>query len=153
MLKYTNSGVVFREFPDETALIFNISGCKIHCHACHSKWLWEDIGEPLTIDAIRKEVKPIYDGISCIGLMGGDKDEIDYLAAQIRREFPSIKIGWYTGGEEMPNHLENFDYVKVGPYIKENGGLDKKTTNQHMYRIIYIDNHPVVRDITNKFWK
>lgn len=153
MLKYTNSGVVFREFPDETALIFNISNCKIHCPDCHSKWLWKDIGKSLTIDIITKELEPIYEGITCIGLMGGNREDVEDLAAQIRKKFTSIKIGWYSGGERMPDHLENFDYVKLGPYIKEKGGLDSKTTNQQMYKISYIDNHPVVRDITNKFWK
>ena len=57
MLKYTNTEIVFQEFPDETTLVFNISGCPVHCKGCHSKWLWEDTGTALTIPNINKEIK------------------------------------------------------------------------------------------------
>ena len=56
MLKYINTQVVFREFPDETTLAFNISNCPIHCPDCHSKYLWEDTGTNLTIDNIISEL-------------------------------------------------------------------------------------------------
>ena len=52
MLKYVNSSVVFQEIPDEVTLAINISNCPCHCPGCHSKYLWEDIGLPLTTGAI-----------------------------------------------------------------------------------------------------
>lgn len=32
----------------------------------------------------------------------------------------------------MPDHQNQFDYVKFGPYIEERGPLTSKTTNQIM---------------------
>ena len=48
MIKYVNTEVVFQEIPDETTLAINISGCPCHCPGCHSSYLWEDVGTPLT---------------------------------------------------------------------------------------------------------
>ena len=52
MLKYVNTGIVFQEIPDEVTLAINISNCPCHCPGCHSHYLWEDVGLPLTTDAI-----------------------------------------------------------------------------------------------------
>ncbi len=57
MLKYVNTGVVFQEIPDETTLSINISGCPNHCPGCHSKYLWQDIGNVLDKKAIDDMVK------------------------------------------------------------------------------------------------
>lgn len=48
MLKYVNTGVVFQEIPDEVTLAVNISNCPCRCPGCHSRYLWGDVGEPLT---------------------------------------------------------------------------------------------------------
>lgn len=160
MLKYTSAEVVFREFPDETTLAFNISNCPIHCKGCHSKYLWEDIGEPLTIEAITKEYNKINQGVTCIGLMGGDTDakEINNLTIQIKSLYPYLNVGWYSGSKNGLDkvNLYYFDYVKVGPYKEEYGGLDNPHTNQILYKILH--NQPkslwaLVKNITSEFWK
>lgn len=62
-----------------------------------------------------------------------------------------IKIGWYSGRQELSKeiNLENFDYIKLGPYIEEKGPLDNPNTNQRFYQVV---NGELV-DITHKFWK
>ena len=74
MLKYVNTGVVFQEIPDEVTLSINISKCPCHCPGCHSKYLWEDIGEPLTAMQLNELVKEYINEITCVCFMGGDAE-------------------------------------------------------------------------------
>ena len=71
MLKYVNTGIVFQEIPDEVTLAINISNCPCHCPGCHSHYLWEDIGIPLTTDAIDAFVEEYGEDITCLSFMGG----------------------------------------------------------------------------------
>ena len=105
MLKYVNTGVVFQEIPDEVTLAVNIANCPCHCPGCHSKYLWENIGKPLTpmvIDQMLKQYRVAwYSG---------------------RQRIPSsVK-------------KSDFDYIKVGPYIAHLGCLKERTTNQRLYK-------------------
>ena len=43
--------------------------------------------------------------------------------------------------------------MKLGPYIKDKGPLNSKTTNQIMLRIDNSCGKPITTDITSKFWK
>ena len=157
-MKYTIAEVVFREIPDEITLAINISNCPIHCPGCHSPELWEDIGEELTFDALKNLIKDA-EGITCVAFMGGDADP-DYivdLATTVKTENPNLKVAWYSGRESLRlslMHLLAFDYIKLGPYIKEKGPLNKPTTNQHLYMKKYKEGGGVeFIDITNKFWE
>lgn len=154
MLKFINTQIVFREFPNETTLAFNISNCPIQCPDCHSKYLWEDKGKDLTIENIISEYNQYKDGVTCIGFMGGDFDisYLNYIVKYFKKIYPQLKFGWYSGR----NYINTiFDYVKTGPYYKNYGGLDSKTTNQRFYRIIpYKDTcFKLIEDITYKFFK
>lgn len=62
-----------------------------------------------------------------------------------------IKVGWYSGRQELSNDidLDNFDFIKLGPYLKEYGPLNCNTTNQKFYKIV--DGNMI--DITYKFWR
>lgn len=143
MLKYVNTAVTFAEFPDEISLLINISGCPCHCEGCHSSYLAEDIGEPLDYIAITKLIINSNKGITCVGLMGGDSDPewINNLAEFIKIS-SELKVGWYSGRNYLPSKIDIrfFDYIKLGPYIKEYGGLQSPNTNQHLYQIEKIDN-------------
>lgn len=138
MLKYTNYDVVFIEVPDETTLAINISGCPCHCPGCHSSYLAENIGIDLTIEELNCLIIK-NKGITCLSFMGGDGDpnEINRLASHIRLTYPDLKISWYSGRQELNKdiQLENFDYIKLGPYVRELGGLDSPSTNQILYRV------------------
>lgn len=152
MLKYTEYEITFREIPDEITLCINISGCPNRCPECHSKHLWEDIGEPLNLESLHKLIDPCKQGISCVALMGGDQSpaEINYLTKLIKVNFSNVRVAWYSGREQISDDIDRswFDYIKIGPYKSEFGPLDSKTTNQRLYRVIGGE----LKDITNLFW-
>ena len=84
--------------------------------------------------------------------MGGDSNplEVDALAHFIKIYFP-IKVAWYSGRQELSKYinLDNFDFIKLGPYIEDLGPLNSKTTNQRFYKV----EEGKLIDITNLFWK
>ncbi len=151
MLKYTDTKVVFREIPDEITLAINISGCPCACEGCHSSYLAGDVGEELSERAIT-ELIARNDMISCISFMGGDREpyEVSRLAKFVKDIYPAIKVGWYSGRDELSEDVDivNFDYIKIGSYQSALGGLDSPTTNQRLYRVS-IDKDLI--DISSKF--
>ena len=154
MLKYVNTGVVFQEIPDEVTLAINISNCPCRCPGCHSHYLWDDIGMPLTDNAIDSMIRQYGNEITCVCFMGGDAapDEVARLADYITQYHPAYKVGWYSGRTTLPKRelKQRFHYIKVGPYIKHLGSLKDKTTNQRLYRK---ESDGTFADITYRFWK
>ena len=154
MLKYVNTGIVFQEIPDEVTLAINISNCPCHCPGCHSRYLWEDIGLPLDVHAIDAFVEEYGSDITCIALMGGDNDPkgVNMLAQYIHEEYPLYKVGWYSGKTVISPLVDrqDFDYIKIGPFIRHLGPLKSKTTNQRLYRQ---EPDGTFTDITSRFWK
>ena len=138
MLKYVDTLVSFQEVPDEITLCINISNCPCHCEGCHSAYLAEDIGNLLGYWTLNNLIKT-NKGITCVCFMGGDADPewIATLAFRVRRNFPNLKTGWYSGRQHLPDNfpIQHFNYIKVGPYIPKLGGLDSETTNQIMYKV------------------
>ena len=93
--------------------------------------------------------------------MGGDSNplEVDALAQWVKINYP-IKTAWYSGRQELSKdiNLDNFSFIKLGPYIEELGPLNNKNTNQRFYIVekLYCgnDNYKYdLKDITYKFWK
>lgn len=154
MLKYVNTDVVFQEIPDEVTLAVNISNCPCHCPGCHSHYLWEDIGLPLDPNAIDDFVSQYGEDITCLAFMGGDCDPkgVNSLAQYIHEEHPQYKVAWYSGRLRIPPVVNktDFDYIKIGPYIRHLGPLGKPTTNQRMYRQ---GKDGSFEDITYRFWR
>lgn len=152
MLKYVDTKIVFQEIPDEITLAINISGCPCNCRGCHSSYLAEDIGEPLDLQHLTNLIDS-NKGITCVCIMGGDANpsEVDDIAQDIKEYYPELKVGWYSGRQELSNSIDlfNFDYIKLGPYKEEFGPLNSRTTNQRFYKV----NGKELIDITNKFWK
>lgn len=158
MLKYVDTKVTFSEVPDEITLCINLSNCPHNCEGCHSPYLREDIGTWLTHAQIESLIQR-NEGITCVCIMGGDAEPlyVKQTMSCIKDVFPNLKTAWYSGSEEMPNvisdNLEYFDYIKVGPYIKERGPINKRTTNQRMYKVVQVNNNYKLLDVTYKFWK
>ena len=152
MLKYVDTKVVFAEVPDEVTLAINISNCPCQCKGCHSSYLAQDIGEPLDLQHLTNLIDS-NKGITCVCIMGGDANpsEVDDIAQDIKEYYPELKVGWYSGRQELSKDIElgNFDYIKLGPYKEEFGPLNSRTTNQRFYKV---SNGELV-DITSKFWK
>ena len=151
VLKYVETAVTFSEIPDEITLAINISGCPCHCKNCHSSYLAQDIGEPLDLQHLTNLIDSNR-GISCVCIMGGDANpsEVDDIAQDIKEYYPELKVGWYSGRQELSKDIElsNFDYIKLGPYKEEFGPLNSRTTNQRLYQI---KNYKML-DITSRFW-
>ena len=150
MIKYYNAMVVFEEIPDEITMAINITNCPCKCDGCHSKFLWGDIGVELT----EKELDDIASknsGITCVCFMGGDSDpdSINALAKHVKI-FWGLNVGWYSGMDTLSDlvDISNFDYIKIGHYDNVLGPLNKKTTNQKMYKVV----DGALEDITYRFW-
>lgn len=157
-LKYFNTAVTFSEVPEEVTLCIELSNCPFNCEGCHSPYLKKDVGVYLT-EKVLKELIKQNKGITCVAFMGGDSDieNLIKLLAFIK-EHTHLKVCWYTGRLNLPEDKANtllylLDYVKFGPYIKELGGLDKKTTNQKFYKLRMWKEQLQFIDITNKFSK
>ena len=78
--------------------------------------------------------------------MGGDATpgEVAALARHIARTTGgTIRTGWYSGRPALPPEFDPlaFDYVKLGPYREKLGGLNCRTTNQRLYRIVRTGSH------------
>lgn len=139
MLRFTNYNVVFREIPDEVTLAVNISGCPNRCKGCHSPYLREDIGELLDEASLDSLLSRYVSSVTCVCFMGGDADPegVERLSLHVRKMFPGIRTGWYSGMVSLPDTVDpaSFDYIKTGPYVEELGPLDSPDTNQRMYSV------------------
>lgn len=161
MVKYLPDtvSVVFEEIPDKVTLMLEISQCQNNCVGCHSPWLRNDIGEPLTPTALG-ELLVKNDGVNCV-LFSGEGADHDYLAymASIAHKYGDgkLEVGVYSGREDLGDDAKKyekvFDYIKVGPYMEQYGPLNKETTNQRLYHIVRDDSETKWIDITNKFWE
>ena len=152
-LKYQGYTIALQEVPDEISLTFNISGCTHKCPECHSKYLWEYKGHYLGEDLLK--VLSIYkEYISCVCFMGGDQnlEELYTLCKKIKSE--ELKVCIYSGSDDIEIFKDFIcdsivDYLKIGSYKQEFGGLDNINTNQKMYKII----DTKTLDITEQFQK
>ena len=158
MLKFHNFDIVFQEIPGETTLAVNITGCPFRCKGCHSPHLWEDTGEPLSQEALRTLYERYSSGVTCIALMGGDADpaEVSSLAGFIKDGL-HLKSAWYSGAPALSDKVEvrNFNFIKVGPYQEEHGGLKSEDTNQRLYAVAQdgtlTDITPKIREVHKHF--
>ena len=86
--------------------------------------------------------------------MGGDADprEVNMLAQYIHEEHPQFHVAWYSGRLRISPLINqtDFDYIKVGPYLRHLGPLSKPTTNQRLFRKA---KDGTFEDITSVFWK
>jgi anaerobic ribonucleoside-triphosphate reductase activating protein len=76
-------------------------------------------------------------GVNCFLFLGEGRDpeRLLELAAHVRAL--GLAPALYSGRREVDGTFwEYFDYVKVGPYIPENGPLNNPGTNQRLYRVL-----------------
>lgn len=65
--------------------------------------------------------------------MGGEWHQTELRGLLDLVKSVNLKTALYTGLEQLPDLLtEKLDYVKLGPYMRELGGLDSPTTNQRL---------------------
>jgi len=150
MLKFHDYNIVFQEVPEEVTLAVNISNCPNRCAGCHSPHLMEDTGDILDENSLEILLKKYGDAVTCVCFMGGDSSPDDLLRLSKYVKKYNKKTAWYSGKSELyESALPCFDYIKLGAYFKELGGLSAPTTNQRFYRI----ENKMMIDETDKFWK
>ncbi|MCF0178439.1 MAG: anaerobic ribonucleoside-triphosphate reductase activating protein [Bacteroidales bacterium] len=150
MLRLAGYDIVFQEVPGEVTLALNISGCTLHCKGCHSPHLWEDIGEILDQEALCALLR-IYNGaITCVCFMGGNasEGEVEKLCDVVRRAAPGVKTAWYSGKAQIPEWVDKLNYLKIGPYMADLGGLASPSTNQRFYKV----DNGTLSDLTHIFY-
>ena len=151
MLKYLYVKELFTEVPGEITLGISITGCTLHCKGCHSRELWEDKGTPLDVETMCGLLNQ-HNGITTLLLLGGEHD-IDSLTELFMYAHKRVKTAWYCGLDILPKDkqgiLQYLDYLKLGHFDIELGGLDSPTTNQRFYHLV----DGVLVDWTFKFWK
>ena len=158
MIKYVPemTNVVLEEIPDRLTLAIDIANCTGLCEGCHSPFLRRDVGVELTPEAIDSLIAGNF-GINCFLFLGEGNDHAALMSAAnyVRRAYPSLALGLYSGRESVEDDVwELFDYVKIGPFRPSCGPLNKTTTNQRLYRILHnADGTRTVDDITARFWR
>lgn len=155
----SDNQITTQDVPDEISLAISLSGCPLHCKGCHSAFTWkEDFGEILTDDKLSKLLdKNKY--ISCVLFYGGEwkLERLLELIDIVKKR--NLKVCLYTGltmeevKEQKAKLLDVLDYIKVGRWMEELGGLNHKTTNQRIYRIERQNDKTEFIDITGKFYK
>lgn len=151
-LKYVGYSIVFEEVPNEISLSISISGCPYKCRGCHSPYLWKDEGRYISED-LRSIIDKNKDYLTCVCFLGGDQNiaELKELLKFIKDCY-GLKTCLYSGRDEIKDLkelLSYLDYVKIGSYKSDLGGLNSPTTNQKMYKI----EKSKLEDITYEFTK
>lgn len=151
-LKYKGYAIVFQEVPNETTLAINICGCPYHCKGCHSQYLWDNDGREINQD-IDILLNKYVNFITCVCFMGGDWELTELKKLKNKVNSYRLKTAIYSGSdsEHTLKVLEDFgfDYVKVGSYNSDLGGLNSPQTNQRMYK----KENNKYEDITKSFIK
>ena len=152
MIRYHNFDIVFAEIPDETTLAINLTGCPNRCPGCHSPHLCGNSGRVLDEEELAALLRVYGRTVTCVCFMGGDADPegVARRAEFVRREWPGLRTGWYSGRAQLPAGIPIpvVDYVKLGPWIEACGPLTSPTTNQRLYRV---GSDGSMEDITGRF--
>lgn len=131
--------IVSQELPLHLSLCFYVKGCSLRCDGCHSPELWcEKQGILLTEELLTKLLVKYSGYVDCVIFMGGEWTvELNYYLDVIRSKY-ELKTALFTGLNEAEVALdlkEKLDYLKVGRYVKELGGLSSKNTNQQLIEV------------------
>lgn len=139
MIKYLTKNIVLQEIPKEISLSLEITNCPNRCKGCHTPELQQDIGTELTEAELRRIIESTKLGkkflVSCILFMGGDQHKELISLLKIVKEY-DLKTALYTGNDFVDvDIIKELDYVKLGAYVEELGGLTEKTTNQKLFEL------------------
>ena len=131
-LRFIAEQVVWQEVPGEVSLAFTVSGCPLRCPGCHSSDSWDaQQGLPLTVEYLQQRISQYRGLISCVLFFGGEwRPGVLLPLLQLVRA-AGLHSCLYTGLETIPNELQaQLTFLKTGPWIRELGGLNSRSTNQ-----------------------
>ena len=134
-MRFYNKQVVFQEVPNEISLAYSITGCNLRCKGCHSPFTWKvNTGTPLDVLSFEKDLEKYGKLISCVLFYGGEWHEDDLVhLLTIAKERYGLKTCLYTGLDNVPERIkEKLDFLKIGPWKQELGGLQSPQTNQQL---------------------
>lgn len=142
-MKYTNTQITFQEVPGLVTRCFSISNCGGRCKGCHSPELRKNVGEELTKEVLDKYLEEDKGKVDCYVFLGDGREVgLMYVFLKYCKKH-NMKTCIYLGHTKIfPPYLEIVDYIKVGCYREDLGGLDSPTTNQRMFK-----------NITSEFYK
>jgi anaerobic ribonucleoside-triphosphate reductase activating protein len=138
--------VSLQEIPNEISLIIPLSGCGCHCKGCHTS-IYRDAnsGELVSLLDYITLLEKYRGKCSCICFFEGrGVEDLAYVAKEL-----GFKIALYSGKSYVDYDIP-FDYLKVGEYKEELGGLRERTTNQRMYKLQEDGSY---KCITKEFWR
>lgn len=146
-----------QEIPSEISLILPLAGCGHNCEHCHSNHYQDrDNGSNLTTSILDDILIKYQKKVSCICIFSGEHDSETLSLIISFAKLRNYKIALYSGYElsELENLLNDdilsrLNYLKTGRYIKSLGGLESKTTNQKLFKVV--DNNYI--NITKQFWR
>lgn len=134
-LYFFNKDVVFQEVPNEVSLSFAIAGCSNNCKNCS----WQNVKmqrKPLSANVFENYLKKYKGLASCVVFLGGDWKPRTLLNRLKKAKEYGFKTCLYTGKNDVSAEIkEQLDYLKVGPYIEELGGLASEKTNQKFIEV------------------
>ena len=139
MLYYTEFGLSEREVPGERSICIYLSGCCHNCVNCHYPLLKEkDYGDSLI--KYYEDIVALYrKQATCVCLLGeGANTEVEHNEMRIVVEYAKqqgLKTCLYSGRDiEIEAWMTMFDYIKLGSYQEDKGGLESLRTNQVMWK-------------------
>lgn len=153
-LPYKGYTIAFQEVPDEVSLVLNICGCQHHCKGCHSDYLWDTKGARSALTDLPQVLNEYKNMTTCVCFMGGEQYPQALKVAIDMAKEAGLKTCLYTGADSLwavEDFLPTLDYVKVGAYIDERGGLNNPNTNQNMFSISHDANKTILENITYRF--
>lgn len=133
-MRYATAQTVFQEVPDEVSVAFLVTGCPMRCHGCHSSDAWNGArGHELTEATIDAWIERSRGFLSCVLFLGGEWDPAGLKRLLDHARARGLKTCLYTGLELEqvdPELVSRLDFLKVGSWVAELGGLDSPRTNQ-----------------------
>lgn len=134
-LLFLSQDILFKEVPGHVALSYLITGCPQGCHGCHSPDSWDGSrGIPLSATFLQQQLLQLLPNVSCVLFMGGEWRPAALIELLRCCKTLGVATALYSGLEQCPLALLPYlDFVKLGPWRAELGGLASPRTNQRLF--------------------
>lgn len=91
----------------------------------------------LSSELLLSKIQKYSEAISCVLFLGGDWETSELIKFLKLSQRQGFKTALYSGEESVPTELlDHLNYLKLGRYIRSLGGLDSKSSNQKLYKIM-----------------